>query len=89
MRTIGRQILLGNTTMKRLLILSAVTAAALLNAACLTIIDADGDYGWHGENAQPFDGARDACRDSVGRNEGSTAFIQCMADKGWTRERED
>lgn len=73
--------------MKRLLILSAVAAAALASAACVTIIDADGDYDWHGEGAQSYNSARDDCRASVGRNEGTTAFIQCMADKGWTRSR--
>lgn len=75
--------------MKRLLTLSAVAAAALASAACVTIIDADGDYDWHGEGTQSFDSARDACRSSIGRrNEGSTAFIQCMADRGWTRSRD-
>ncbi len=45
--------------MKRLLILSALSAA-LMTSACITVIDADhdDDFGWHGENAQPFDGAR-------------------------------
>lgn len=74
--------------MKRLLILSAVAAAALTSAACVTIIDADGDYDWHGEGAQSFDSARDACRANGDRHEGSTAFIQCMADKGWTRSKD-
>jgi hypothetical protein len=74
--------------MKRLLTLTAVAAATLLNAACVTVIDANSDYGWHGENAQPFDGARDSCRASAGHDEGSTAFVRCMADKGWTRSRD-
>jgi uncharacterized low-complexity protein len=74
--------------MKRLLILTAVAAAALTSAACVTIIDANSDYGWSGENAQPFDSARDSCRASAGHAEGSTAFVQCMADKGWTRSRD-
>lgn len=74
--------------MNRLLILAAVASAALLNAACVTVIDAGSDYGWSGENAQPFDAARDSCRASAGRAEGSTAFVQCMADKGWTRSRD-
>lgn len=74
--------------MRRLLILSAVAAAALASAACVTIIDADGDYDWHGDGAQSFESARNACRDGARRNEGSTAFIQCMADKGWTRTRD-
>lgn len=76
---------LGNTIMKRLLIISAVTAAALLNAACVTVIGVDGDYSWTGENAQPFDDAKRDCRRAAGNDEGSTAFVQCMADKGWTR----
>jgi hypothetical protein len=74
--------------MKRLLILSAVAAAALASAACVTIIDADGDYDWHGAGAQSFDSARDDCRARAGRGDGSTAFIQCMADKGWTRSKD-
>lgn len=71
--------------MKRLIIVAAVSAAALLNAACVTVIGVDDDYRWTGENAQPFDGARDACRSRAGGGEGSTAFVQCMAEKGWTR----
>jgi len=74
--------------MKRLLILTAVAAAALTNAACVTVIDATSDYGWSGENARPFKGARDSCRASAGHDEGTTAFLQCMADKGWTRTRD-
>lgn len=74
--------------MKRLLILTAVAAAALTSAACVTVIDANSDYGWSGENAQPFDDARDSCRASAGRDEGTTAFVRCMADKGWTRSRD-
>lgn len=72
--------------MKRLLIL-AVAAAALTTSACVTVIDADGDdsLAWHGENAQPFDSARDQCRASTGKGQRSDAFRDCMADKGWTR----
>ncbi|MDI1327095.1 MAG: hypothetical protein PSV23_09900 [Brevundimonas sp.] len=72
--------------MKRLLILSALSAA-LMTSACVTVIDAtDGDdFGWHGENAQPFDAARDACRASTGHGQRSEAFRECMAAKGWTR----
>lgn len=71
--------------MKRLLILAAVTAS-LMTSACITVIDADGDdYAWHGENAQPFDAARDACRASTGKGRHSDAFRDCMAAKGWTR----
>ena len=43
------------------------------------------DYGWHGENAQPFDGARAECRASTGKGPHSDAFRDCMAGKGWTR----
>ncbi len=72
--------------MKRLLILSALSAA-LMTSACVTVIDAtDGDdFGWHGENAQPFDAARDACRASTRHGQRSEAFRECMAAKGWTR----
>ena len=72
--------------MKRLLILAALSAS-LLTSACVTVIDAsdDADMAWHGENAQPFDAARDACRASTGRGLSSDAFRACMADKGWTR----
>ena len=75
--------------MKRLLILSAVTAAAMLNAACVTVIGVDdADYRWTGDNAQPFDGAKRDCRRAAGNDEGSTAFVQCMSGKGWTRVRD-
>ncbi len=72
--------------MKRLLILSALSAA-FMTSACITVIDADheDDFGWHGENAQPFDGARAECRASTGEGPRSDAFRQCMAAKGWTR----
>ncbi|MGV8929507.1 MAG: hypothetical protein ACOH1E_07135 [Brevundimonas sp.] len=72
--------------MKRLLILTALTAA-LMTSACVTVIDAsdDGDFAWHGENAQPFDAARAECRASTGKSQRSDAFRACMADKGWTR----
>lgn len=72
--------------MKRLLIL-AVAAAALTTSACVTVIDADNDddLAWHGENAQPFDSARDQCRASTGKGQRSDAFRDCMAEKGWTR----
>lgn len=81
----GINFALGNTTMKRLIIVAAVTAAALLNAACVTVIGVDGDYRWTGENAQPFDDAKRDCRRASDDGEGSTAFVTCMADKGWTR----
>ena len=73
--------------MKRLLILAAVATAALSTAACVTVIDADGhdDRAWHGENAQPFDSARAECRASTHSGQGSGAFRDCMAAKGWTR----
>ena len=72
--------------MKRLLILSALSAA-LMTSACVTVIDAsdDADLAWHGENAQPFYAARDACRASTGHGQRSDAFRDCMAAKGWTR----
>ncbi|MGZ9113052.1 MAG: hypothetical protein ACXW3K_00390 [Brevundimonas sp.] len=72
--------------MKRLLILSALSAA-LMTSACVTVIDAtdDGDLAWHGENAQPFDASRADCRASTGKGQYSDAFRDCMAAKGWTR----
>ena len=72
--------------MKRLLILAALSAA-LMTSACITVIDAGGydDLAWHGQNAQPFDGARAECRASTDRGQRSDAFRACMADKGWTR----
>ncbi|NJC40941.1 protein involved in sex pheromone biosynthesis [Brevundimonas alba] len=70
--------------MKRLLILAAVSAS-LMSSACVTVIDAsDSDDAWHGNNAQPFDEARDACRAEAG-NRHNDAFRDCMAGKGWTR----
>ena len=68
--------------MKRLITLAAV-AAALMTSACVTVIDATGDEAWHSENAERFDTAKADCRERGG--EQSTAFITCMADKGWTR----
>ena len=73
--------------MKRLLILSALSAAALMTSACVTVIDAgdDDDLAWHGQNAPPCDGARAECRASTDRGQRSEAFHDCMAAKGWTR----
>ena len=72
--------------MKRLLSLaavSAVLASALMTSGCITVIDADrGDGAWHGNNAQPFDAARDNCDE---RTESRDAFRACMAEKGWSR----
>jgi len=71
--------------MNRLIALAAVSATMMLGG-CITVIDADhDDLNWRGENAQPFDGARAACLELTGDNQHSTAFITCMADKGWTR----
>ncbi|NBW10723.1 MAG: hypothetical protein EBR82_22125 [Caulobacteraceae bacterium] len=73
--------------MKRLLILAAAAAVALSTSACVTVIDAtdDGDRAWHGENAQPFDAARDQCRAENHGRHVSEAFRECMARKGWHR----
>lgn len=73
--------------MTRILILAALSAG-LLTSACVTVIDADSDYGWTGHEAEPFDGAREACRARHGHDEGTTAFVTCMAEKGWTRRRD-
>jgi hypothetical protein len=57
-----------------------------MTSACVTVIDADGeDYAWHGDNAQPFDAARDSCRATTGKSMHSDAFRACMSEKGWTR----
>lgn len=71
---------------KKLTVL-ALAAAALATSACVTVIDAGdgGDYAWTGQGTQPFDSARDQCRERAGDREGTTAFIQCMSEKGWTR----
>ena len=72
--------------MKRLLVL-ATLSAALMTSACITVIDAGGDddLAWHGQNAQPFDGARAECRASTDRGQRSDAFRAGMAGKGWSR----
>jgi protein involved in sex pheromone biosynthesis len=72
--------------MKNLLVLAALSAA-LMTSACVTVIDADNDndLAWHGQNAQPFGGARAECRASTDRGQRSEAFRDCMAGKGWTR----
>lgn len=73
--------------MSKKITVALLAVAALATSACVTVIDAgdSGEYGWSGEGAQPFDGARDQCRERTGRAEGTTAFVQCMAEKGWTR----
>jgi hypothetical protein len=72
--------------MKRLLILTALSAA-LMTSACVTVIDASDNDGraWHGNNAGPFDAARAECRAATSRGERGDAFRDCMAAKGWTR----
>lgn len=72
--------------MKRLIVLAALSAA-LMTSACVTVIDASDsdDLAWHGQNAQPFDSARDACRAETGKSQRSEAFRGCMAARGWTR----
>lgn len=72
--------------MKRLTVLAALSAA-LLTSACVTVIDAGdrNDLAWHGQNAEPFNGARDACRAQTGKGQRSAAFRDCMAGKGWAR----
>lgn len=76
--------------MKKKLTVLVLAAAALATSACVTVIDAadGGDYGWSGQNAVALDTAREQCRDRAGRAEGTTAFIQCMSEKGWTRTRD-
>lgn len=65
--------------------LPALLAASLALSGCVTVFDASDDYGWQGQNAQPFDSAKSECRALAGDDEGTTAFITCMADRGWTR----
>ena len=73
--------------MKRVLILAAALSFGLMASACVTVIDAtdSDDLAWHGQDAQPFDDARAACRASTGKGQHSDAFRDCMAGKGWTR----
>ena len=73
--------------MKRLSTLaaaSAVLASALMTSGCIMVNGADMDdsTAWHGNNAQPFEAARDDCDRTI---ENRTAFRACMAEKGWTR----
>ncbi len=71
--------------MKRLLI-PATLSAALMTSACVTVIDADDDdFSRHGENAQPFDGARAECRASTGEGQGGGAFRDSMSARDRTR----
>lgn len=71
--------------MKRLALVAVIAIAAFSTSACITVIDADNDdTAWHGNNAQPFATARSECRDRVDSSN-STAFKDCMAEKGWTR----
>jgi hypothetical protein len=77
--------------MKRLIAqttLAAALTAALMTSGCITVIDANGDDGvnWNGQNAQPFEASKEACEARHGDNSNSTAFITCMAEKGWTRD---
>ena len=71
--------------MKRLLILAALSAS-LMTSACVTVIDAsdDADMAWHGENAQPFDAARDACRASTGRGPAQRRLPRLYGRQGLT-----
>jgi len=73
--------------MKRPTTLAALGIAALMTSGCITVIDGgDNEHiNWTGENAQPFDSARDGCRETAGRDQASRAFEACMAAKVWTR----
>ena len=73
--------------MKRLLTLTATAAvltSALMTSGCIMVngADMDDDTAWHGNNAQPFETAREECDE---RTESRDAFRACMAEKGWTR----
>ena len=70
--------------MKRFMILAALSGT-LMTAGCVTINGGEEGISWHGEDAQPFDAARDTCRASTGQGQLGEAFRECMAAKGWTR----
>lgn len=56
-----------------------------LLGACATT---GGNGGWHGENAQPYDGAKAACEAEVAgmaQDTRTQAFEACMATRGWHR----
>jgi len=63
---------------------AAVLASALMTSGCIMVngTDISDETAWHGNNAQPFDAARDECDE---RTESRDAFRACMAEKGWTR----
>lgn len=63
---------------------AAVLAAALMTSGCIMVNGADmnDEAAWHGNNAPPFDAAREECDE---RTESRDAFRACMAEKGWTR----
>ena len=56
-----------------------------LLASCATT----SDPGWNGTGAEPFDGARDSCREqsqgAVGTAEEAATFEACMRAHGWSK----
>lgn len=72
------------------LVIGAGCAAAIALSGCVTVISASDDdrYGWTGNDAQPFDRAQAACEAIAGSDQGTTAFIACMSERGWTRTRD-
>ena len=66
------------------------TLFAPLSLLCLAACASDGMRpGWTGDGAEPFDGARDACRaqaDAIpAASEREKAFTACMEARGWRR----
>ena len=58
--------------------------AGILLGGCVSISNAN----WHGEDAEPFDGARNACEAEaapVPKAERTAKFEACMAARGWQR----
>ena len=56
----------------------------MLLVGCASI----GDPGWHGEGAEPFDGAKAACESeaaATAKAERTASFEACMAGRGWHR----
>ncbi len=60
----------------------AATLISLAAAGCASF--GDGDEGWTGNGAQPFDSAVRECQSQTLSSRGP-AFEACMSTKGWTR----
>ncbi len=65
-------------------LVGAVASMAVLLGGCVSFSDAN----WHGEDAEPFDGARKACEAEAApapKAERTAKFEACMAARGWQR----